>query len=238
MKPVLRTVVDKNGAEETVFTPTAKMILYGIYKARNQHLGDGEVCDMAKIDRQLPMRWKVKFGTYFTDWLEQTIEMESGDDALVLERFGMMQALQPGNYQYFRDLARSKGVIKEEESKKSLTINTDFTVILQASGGDLHAVRDRLLQAARGLEHQGGSRVVESHRLGKPEGAGGGAGDVQGEPVAVANALGADRGRAERTQPIPAVPEQDSFASTYRVLDEGEVFAGAKESSDDGDLAL
>lgn len=214
------------------------MILYGIYKGRLPGLSDGEICDKAKIDRQLPMRWRVKYQTYFTDWLEEVIEQESGDDALVLERFGMMQALQPGNYQYFRDMAKTKGVIKEEQPKAGLTINTDFTVIMTAAGGNLDAVRHQLLQAARGLADTGGSRVVESHRLGEPESKGDRTSDVQAEPVEVVDALGPDGGRSEQGEPIPAVPKQAAFASAYRVLDEGEISSGAEESSDDGDLAF
>lgn len=151
MKPALRTVIDKNGGEETVFTPTALMVLYSIYKAKNQHLSDGEVCDLAKIDRKLPMRWRVKFGTYFTDWLEEAMEFESGDDAMVLERVGMMQAAQPGNFQYWKEMAKTKGVIKEEVPKQALTINTDFAVVLQASGGNLEKAREQLMQELRGI---------------------------------------------------------------------------------------
>lgn len=242
MKPVLREVVDKNGNTEMVFTPTARMVLYSIHKGRFPGLSDSEVCDKAGLDRELPARWEKKYGSYFTDWLTEAVDMDSGDDAAVLERVGMMQAAQPGNFQYWREMARTKGVIKDEQPKKGITLNTDFTVVLQNFGGDLAAAKDQLLRAARGLGESGGAGVVESHRLDhqphEPQGAGNRAGAMQGRPVALADSLGADRGRAEQREPVPAVPQRPAFASTYVVLDEGEIPAGAEVAPDDGDLAL
>lgn len=243
MKPVVRVVVDKNGAEETVFTPTARMILYSIHKSRNQHLSDSEVCAKAGLDPQLPNRWAVKYGSLYMDWLGEAMELETGDDALVLERFGMMQALQPGNFQYFREMAKTKGVIKDEAPKASLTLNTDFNVILLATGGDLNAARAQLLQAARGLAIPGGPAMAlpalgAERQPGSDQGAGNRAGHLQGGPLEVSDALGSDGGRPEQGEPVPALSRRPAFASSYRVLDEGEIPASAEESSDDGNLDL
>jgi len=238
MKPVIRTIVDKNGAEETVFTPTARMILYSIFKGKNPGMADHLVCEKAKIDPQLPMRWRVKYGVMYTEWLEEACDQESGDDAAVLERVGMMQAVQPGNFQYWREMSKTKGVIKEEAPKQGLTINTDFTVIMAGAGGNLDAARRRLLSAARGLGDSGGAGVVELARLRGSQGEGVGAGHVQGRPLEMANALGPDRGRPEPGPAIPAISEQAAFAGSYEVLDEGEIPPGAQEPPDDGDLAL
>lgn len=218
------------------------MILYSIHRAKNQGLSDREVCIKAGIDEQLPMRWKVKYGTYFIDWLEEAIDQEGGDDAAVLERVGMMQAVQGGNFQYWREMARTKGVIKDELPKASLTINTDFTVIMQATGGNLDAARQQLLSAARGLAIPDGSRVVIpiviGNEQGKHSGEGAGASPLQARPVEMANALGTDRGRPEQGAPIPAVPQQATFAGSYAILDEGEVSSSPEESPDDLHLAF
>lgn len=214
------------------------MILYSIHKARNPGLSDQEVCDRAGVDPQNPMRWKVKYGTYFIDWLEEACDQEVGDDAAVLERVGMIQAVQGGNFQYWREMARTKGVIKEEQPKAALTINTDFTVIMQATGGNLDAVRNQLLLAARGVVELQGSGVAAPDHGREHQGAGARARDVQARPVEMAHALGANRGRPEQGAPLSTLPEQAAFASSYEVLDEGEVSAGAQESADDSDLAL
>lgn len=232
MKPVLRTVIDKNGAEETVFEPTSKMILYAIKKAKNQHLCDSEVCGLAKIDPQLPNRWEVKYGSYFRDWLEEAMDMEVEDEAEVLHAVGMMQAVRPGNFQYWREMARTKGVIKEEQPKIGLTLNTDFTVVMAAVGGDFNAARARILQDLRGVGDAGGSRValpLEPGYAGGDPGPGAGTSQVQERPVALAHALGANGGRAEHREPVSAVPESHSFTSTYEVLDDGEILVGAEE---------
>lgn len=238
MKPVLQTVIDKNGGETTVFHPTARMILFSVVKSRHPGMSDEEACLEAQLDPQLPARWAGKYGSYYLDWIEEAIDQGvAADDAAVLERVGMVNALQ-GNFQFWREMARTKGVIKEELPSKGITINTDFTVVLAAVGGDVHAARARLLQAARGLGDPGGSGMASPLSLGQPAGAGARAGELQARPVEMAHALGANRGRAEQGPAIPAVSKQAAFASTYVVLDEGEVPTGAEEPPDDSDLAL
>lgn len=241
LKPVLRTVIDKNGAEEQIFSPSARMILFSIERAKNPGLSNKEVCEKIGLDPQLPMRWAVKYGTHYTDWIEEAIDQASDDDAAVLERVGMVNALQ-GNFQFWREMARTKGVIKEDDKPKNLTINTDFTVIMQGVGGNLDAARDKLLQAARGLGDAHRSGVALPHNLSHQPNdiarQGAGAGQVQGESLALADALGTDGGRSEQRTPVPAVPQQATFASAYRVLDEGEVSAGSEEPPADRDLAL
>lgn len=150
MKPVLREVTDKNGNVEMVFSPTALMVLYSINRAKNPGLSSAEVCRMTKIDPGLPGKWAAKYGTHFTNWLEEALDAQTDDDAAVLERVGMIQAVQSGNFQFWREMARAKGVIKDEQPKKGLTINTDFTVIMQESGGNLELARQKMLAAVRG----------------------------------------------------------------------------------------
>lgn len=132
-----------------VFSPSARMILYSIHKAKG--LSDAEACLAAEIDPQLPGRWATKYGTYYTEWLSEACDQGVMDDAAVLERVGMVNALQ-GNYQFWRDMARTKGVIKEEQPKASLTINTDFRVIMTASGGDLEALRAKMMEELLGIK--------------------------------------------------------------------------------------
>jgi hypothetical protein len=241
MKPVLRIVVDKNGAEEEVFTPSARMVLYSIFKAEAPGEDDAELCRKAGIDSQLPGRWRMKFGSHFINWLEEAMDMNVGDEAKVLERVGMMQAVQPGNYQYWRDMARSKGVIKEAAPVAALTLNTNFTAILQLVGGDLNAARAKLLEATRGLAHGSGSALAEP-AIGGGAGSNTGEGDrarhVQGEPLEMAHSLGSDRGRPEQRASVSAVPEQAPFTGSYRVLDEGEIPAGSEKPTNDGDMAF
>lgn len=228
MKSILRRVIDKNGSEEMVFLPSARMILYSIEKAKNPGLSDSEVCALAGIDPQLPMRWRVKYHTYFTNWLEEAVDQDSGNDAAILERVGMVNALQ-GNFSFWKEMARSKGVIKDEEPKRGITVNTDFRVIMMASNGDLDAVRNQLLQATRGVGHEGGSGVALPDSKRERASPGSGAGQMQAGPLALDNALGPDGGRPERREPVPAVPKQATFAGSYSVLDEGEVPPDSEE---------
>ena len=223
MKPVLHEVIDKNGAKSVVFNPTAQMILYSIYKADHPELPDADICDQAGISRELPGSWRRKYKEYFTNWIEEAIDAGTSDDRKVLERVGMMQAVQAGNYQYWRDMARTKGVIKEPEQKPGLTVNTNFTQILVEVGGNFEAARARILQAARGVEDGSIPGLAGPAHGGEHPGAGAGAGEVQDRPVVLANALGANRGRAKSAQPVPAVPERPAFTSSYEVLDDGEV---------------
>lgn len=219
MKPVLRTVIDKNGGEETVFAPTAQMILYSIYRAENPGMGTSEVCKMAGIAPSMPGKWAAKYSHHFMNWIEEALDANVNDDAKVLERIGMINATQ-GNFQFWREMARTKGVIKEEAPKRGLTLNTDFTVILAAVGGDFNAARQHILSAHRGVEHQGDAGLVHLTSSGEHPGAGAGASPVQREPVAVSNPLGANRRRAKRQEPIPAFSEQATSPGSDPVLDD------------------
>lgn len=222
MKPILQTVIDKNGKEEQQFSPSPKMILYSIYKGRNPAKTEQEVCELAGLDSQLPGRWSRKYGSYYTDWLDEAIDGECGQDAaLVLERVGMIQATQKGNYQYWRDLARKHGVIQDEVKPAQITINTDFTAILAM--GDLNAARTRILQELRGVGIPAGSRVVDVTPVGEHKGPGTRASEVQGRSMALPNSLGSNRGRPEQGSSLPALSQQDTSPSAYDILDEGAV---------------
>lgn len=204
------------------------MILYSVKKAKNPHLSDGEACDLAGIDRQLPSRWLAKYGHHYREWIEEALDHDSADDAEVLERVGMVNAVQ-GNYQFWRDMARQKGVIKEEVKEVKISINTDFSALLNGVNGDIVEARKRILLKARGVVVPGGPGMAAAAGVGEYPGAGDGAGELQERPLEMANALGTDRGRSERDQPLPALSERPAFASAYRVLDEGEVPPGAEE---------
>lgn len=197
MKPVLYRVVDKNGDEIVTFHPTSKMMIYALRKARSPGAPETELCASCGIEPSSPRKWKEKYGSYFSEWLEEFMELESGQDHELLEAVGMAQALQGGNFQYWREMARMKGVLKDEIKPSHITINTDFSQILIASGGNLEAARERLLASARGLEFKEGVRVVDALELREPASAGDGAIEVQDESMALAHALGGDRGRSE-----------------------------------------
>lgn len=133
-----------------VFEPTPLMILYSINLGKNPGLTSAEVCRLTKIDPGLPGKWAAKYGTYFLNWLEEAKDAQTDDDAAVLERVGMIRAVQAGGFSFWKEMARAKGVIKDEQPKKGLTINTDFTVIMQESGGNLELARQKMLAAVRG----------------------------------------------------------------------------------------
>lgn len=219
MKPVLQTVIDKNGNSEQVFRPTAKMILYSIYRAENPGAGTSEVCRMAGVDPVMPGRWAAKYGSHFMNWIEEALDAQTNDDAKVLERVGMIQASQ-GNFQFWREMARTKGVIKEEQPKRGITLNTDFTVVLAAVGGNFDAARQQILSAHRGVEYKGEPGVVVVASGGQRNSAGDGASAVQGQPVAVPNALGTNGGCTKQRKPVPAISEQDASPSSDPVLDD------------------
>ena len=197
MRPVLETVIGKDGDERTIFSPTAKMMLYAMRKAKSPGMPEGELCASINVEPSTPRKWKEKYGSYYSEWLEEFMELHVGNDAELLEAVGMAQALQSGNYQFWRDLSRMKGVLKDEIKPSHITINTDFSQILIASGGDFEAARERLLAAARGVELGERPRVVDVTKLGEPKSPGDGAAEVQERSMALAHALGADRGRSE-----------------------------------------
>ena len=208
MKPILRVVIDKNGNEETIFTPSPMMVQYSLYKAEMPGAGCAEVCAAAGIESQNPARWASKYGSHFLSWLEEAVEHCGIDDARVLYRVGLAQAMQPGNYQYFRDFARTLGIIKEEVKAQNITINTDFSMILAACGGDLERARSELLQKARGVVIPGRPGLAlssDERQQGSDSSQGDRAGIMQVEPVAMDDPLGTDGGRPAERASVPAV---------------------------------
>jgi len=206
VKPVLREITDKNGGKEWVFSPTAKMILYSIELAKNPGAPMAEICRKAGVDPAMPGRWMAKYRDHYRNWLEEALDAHTDQDAEVLERVGMIQAVQ-GNFQFWREMARTKGVIKEEQPKKGITVNTDFAQILVAVGGDFNAARAKLLSQARGLEHTDGPGLPSPAERRERDRPGAGAGSVQGGSVEVLDALGADGGQPEHEPAVPAFPK-------------------------------
>lgn len=162
MKPVLEVVKDKNGEETIHFNPTPLMQLFAIEKAKNPGLGDREVAEHAGIDPQNPGRWACKYGSHYLTWLEEATESAVvGKEAVLLERVGMMQALQRNNYSYWKDLAKKYGVIKEEVKEQNLTI-VDFG---GASFADLEGLRSQILREVMGVGSASEAIAVEATKV-------------------------------------------------------------------------
>lgn len=144
-------VIAKDGSIISRFEPNGKQLLFAINKAKNPHLSDDEVCDMMAIKKSAPTEWYRKYGTHYKEWLDEALDTFGNDqEAKMLEAVGMMQALKAGNYQYWRDMARTKGVIKEEVKTQNITINTDFSAILLS--GNVQEARQRILAELRGVQ--------------------------------------------------------------------------------------
>lgn len=147
--PLVGTI-SKSGEVITRFEPSGNQLLFAMNKAKNPHLSEEEVCDMMHMARRNLTAWKTKYGSHFLEWLEEAVDTFGNDqEAKMLEAVGMMQALKSNNYQYWRDMARTKGVIKEEVKTQNITINTDFSQILI---GDVKTARERILQELRGVK--------------------------------------------------------------------------------------
>lgn len=219
MKSVRHVVIDKNGGEQVSFNPTGHMVLFAIEKAKAPGEGDPELARRAGISPSQPAAWAKKYGTMYLAWLEEFIEASHfSRQAEVLEAVGMIHATQ-GQYAYWKDLAKKHGVIADEVKEVRVTLNTDFNIVL--AQGDLADARRRILQEVRGLGEPGKPRVVDvtpPKDTTSPEGAGSGAGDMQGRSVALPPPLVRDGGQPERGTPVPAVSKRDTPPGTNKVL--------------------
>lgn len=206
MSNVLEETIAKDGSVLVRFNPTAKMIVYAMFRAKNQDKTEAEVCELAKISPQALSRWRSQYGSHFITWLEEEIELhQQGNEAAVLEAVGMSQALRKNNYQYWRDMARKHGVIQDEVKTQNITINTDFSAI--SIGGDFEQQRRRILQEALGLADTGGDQVAIPAPSRKPESKGSRTSALPEITLEVSDSLGSDRGLAEQGTPVPAVPK-------------------------------
>lgn len=63
MSNVLEETIAKDGSVIVRFNPTAKMIVYAMFRAKNQDKSETEVCEMAKISPQALTRWRTQYGS-------------------------------------------------------------------------------------------------------------------------------------------------------------------------------
>lgn len=219
MKPCKEVIIGKSGEETVRFNPSARMVLFAIEKSKAPGDGDGELARRAGIDSETPRMWAKKYGQLYVEWLDEFVETAGfSREAEVLEAVGMLHATQ-GNYQFWSQMAKKHGVIADEVKEVRVTLNTDFNIVL--AQGDLADARRRILQEVRGLGDPGKPRVVDvtpPKDAAGTQGAGSGAGDMQGRSMALSPPLVRDRGQPERGTPVSAVPQRDTPPSTDKVL--------------------
>ncbi len=219
MKPVMSKTFGKNGDVIETFTPTSRQMLYAMCKAKNPTWSDPEIAKELGFGSATIGSWK-RYGSAFTSWLEEFIDQHAPDkEAELLHAVGMVEALQ-GNYNFWKDLAKSKGVIKEDTKNLTINLNTDFSHI---SIGDFNEQRARILSELRGVGVSGKSGVAEPVTIehqGSNKGPGNRAGKVQGRPMAFLDTLGTDRGRNGTAESVPAVSEQEASTGGDSLLAE------------------
>ncbi len=197
------------------------MLLFAISKVRNPDLSDAEIFKELGSSKNLHKEWVKRYGKAYTDWLEEYMEGQTYRKSDLLEAVGMAQALQAGNYQYWRDMAKTHGVIRDEpKTSTTININTDFNQIL-SEGKSFEESRRELLARLRGVEYKGRPRVVDAVGV-TVSGGDGSEGDrasgVQEKPVAVDNSLGKDGGCSEPREPVPAIPVGQAPADPHPLL--------------------
>lgn len=194
MKPVVERIIDKNGGTFTRFNPTGKMIYYAVTLAQNPTLTEKEVLSLCRLPKITLDRWKEKYGSEFSYWLEEMVDQCGYDEkAAAIEAVGMVEALQ-GNYNFWKDMAKKNGVI-EGDSKLTININTDFSQVLVA-GESFEERRKQLLSQIRGVGESGKPRLAGAstpEHAGSSKSAGARAGEVQERSVVLADPLGSNR---------------------------------------------
>jgi len=171
------------------------MILYAICKAKNPSWTDAEIAADCGFNDATVYHWKTKYGSYFSSWLEEMIDCQAPDkEAEMLHAVGMIHALQ-GSFQHWKEMAKTKGVIKEDQKPLTVNINTDFSHI---AIGNFDEERARILSSLRGVGRSSkpgvaGTPAIDITPSNKSEG--GGASEVQDGSMALANSLGSDRRR-------------------------------------------
>lgn len=185
MKPVIDKALSKDGEIIVRFHPSARMILFAQMKAKYSNKSDTAICRELDISPNLPGTWRKKYGSLYTEWLDEFQDNYTEKKAELLEAVGMVNATQ-GNFQFWRELARTHNVIKDEVKTQHLTINTDFSAILI---GDLDEARKRILQEVRGVAIEDGSRMANRTVEEQHQGPRDRAGDVQEVSVEIPNTL-------------------------------------------------
>lgn len=197
-----------------VFTPSARMIIWAQYKCANMHLSEKEVSQGIGIQHSTFKGWEEKYTPHFQIWLEESYDQFSDyNDKKVslLEAVGMVEALQ-GNFQYWKEMSRTYGVIKDE-AKNDIKLNFigDFSRLLDK---DLDNAQDRLLSELSSVAVPKGQRMVKSSTEGNSGGLGDRISQMQEECVVLPDSLDSDGGCSEQGSSIPALPEQAAPTSS------------------------
>lgn len=167
-------------------------------------------------------RWKELYDepkaeeNYFSRWLEEAIDIHAATDdhkKTILEAVGMVNAVN-GNFQFWREMARTQGVIKEEPKNTSITINTDFSQI--AIGANFDEARRQILRDATGVELPRGTTVAPTLELRQEHKSDGdGTSGLQGIPLEVPNPLDSNGKRAKRSSAVSILPPKDPSRTNH-----------------------
>lgn len=235
MKPVLETIIDKNGGKTIRFNPSARMILFLAEKGKNPHMTDEEVLEKLGIDTHSARRWELKYGHHYTDWYEEMLDQHlDSSDQRVLDMVGMVEAVQ-GNFNFWKEMSKIRGLIKEDTKEIKITLNTDFS---KFEGMSFEDYRRGILESTRGVEYSPRPGLAQRAGVGQRQGPGVRTIPVQARSMEIPDPLGEDRGRPERDGPIPALSERTTPIRPNTVLAAISTPSSTEEPSDDGDLAF
>lgn len=202
-----KLVKHKNGSIASAeFLPDVQMRLWVVARADRQHKdsSDEALLRRLKWKSTLITDWKRWFDPGFSEWYADAIYAQGSPLRSLLEQIGRENAYK-GDYNFWRDLARTHGVISNETVEHKINIGQFTKGLENLSDAELEKRANSMLSASRGVENQGTIDLAGTIDIGGQAGDGDRVGEMQEKPVVLAEPRGDGKPKEPR-EPGPAVP--------------------------------
>ncbi len=143
--------------------------------------------------RDLVNDWFEKHGDLFMEWLEDAMMVASRPIKDLLTQVGNERAMGADGFQYWKELARTHGVISAEKTETELSVGALTRGLDKLTPAELSQRANAMLSQARTLEHSDNASLAGAVDDERPRGDSDGAGALQVRPVALPDASRDDR---------------------------------------------
>lgn len=160
----LKEEFDRNGnLTKTDFYPSADQLRYAAARSslKNEQKSDKELLKELSIPQNSLNKWETEYGNHFREWLYWYIENTRGPIRDALFAFGLDQAFR-GNYNFWKDVARTAGAISSEKVELKATITKGVDELANLSDGAIEAEFNNLVAELTGTK---GSNEEEAPAL-------------------------------------------------------------------------
>lgn len=172
----LKPVKDTHGRVVAVeFKPTMKMlrVVLAFNKAENSGKSNQDIIEACGVNPAEFSSWHNDYiirdydkegnlksaRNYFKEWLDEALEIKSGEERAILRLVGMQKAIG-GDFQFWKEMSRTHGAITQETVEHNHHIIPFNLGKDNATIEDLQSAKKKLMDAHRGVGNDGGTGMA------------------------------------------------------------------------------